>query len=148
MEYKFISMEILACQIKKYNEYTWQLMYNKGTILEKEVTYEEDKNNADTYDCYAHHNLPSSCGVPEDSSEKSDKKLYEGSEKQLLKYIENNTKKIIKKYPPKTKQVKMTIKLVKTEEGWKIDADSLKSLDPFVCDMLKGLLKAQKDFKK
>ena len=72
----------------------------------------------------------------------------EVSTEQLWKDIETALKKNIRKYPPKTKNAKMTIKLVKTNKGWMVDSNAFKSMDPFVCDLIKGLMKAQKDFKK
>ena len=75
-------------------------------------------------------------------------KGQEVSEAQLVKDIETALKKNIRKYPAKTKNVRMTIKLVKTDKGWMVDSNAFKSMDPFVCDMMKGLMKAQKDFEK
>ena len=75
-------------------------------------------------------------------------KGQEVSEAQLVKDIETALKKNIRKYPAKTKNVRMTIKLVKTDKGWMVDSNAFKSMDPFVCDMMQGLMKAQKDFEK
>ncbi len=75
-------------------------------------------------------------------------KGQEVSEAQIIKDIETALKKNIKKCPPKTKNVKMTIKLVKTDKGWMVDSNAFKSMDPFVCDLIKALMKAQKDFEK
>ncbi|MBR5047670.1 MAG: hypothetical protein IKX76_05490 [Eubacterium sp.] len=70
------------------------------------------------------------------------------SEKQILKDVVNKTKKNVKKYKPQSKTKKMTLKAVKTEAGWKVDTSALKTIDPFVCDMVKGVGKAQTDFEK
>ena len=75
-------------------------------------------------------------------------KGQEVSEERLVKDMETALKKNIRKYPAKTKNIKLTIKLVKTDEGWMVDSNAFRSMDPFVCDMMKGLMKAQKDFDK
>lgn len=136
---------VLFKTIRKYNKKYFSYKIKKVTVSadQTRASVKVSLKYKSLYKVFYH-----SCLQAMNKTYKLAQQKKEISEKQILKFIEKNTKKNIRKYPPKTKKVKMTIKLVKTEGEWKIDADSLKSLDPFVCDMLKGLLKAQKDFKK
>lgn len=72
----------------------------------------------------------------------------EMSEKQLYKDIGNRLKKNLKKYSSSPKSKTLTLKMVKTDAGWKFDSASLKNYDPFLCDMMKGLKKAEKKLTK
>ena len=75
-------------------------------------------------------------------------KNKEMSERQIFNDIGRRMKKNIKKYPPKTKTARITLNLIKTDAGWKIDNTNIKNPDPFVCDMMKGIKKAEKAFEK
>lgn len=135
---------ILYKTIRKYNKKYFTFMIKKVTVSKDQTraSVKVSLKYKSLYKTYYHSFLQAMKKVHKRSMQGKDV-----TEKQFLKYIEKSIKKNIRKYPPKTKKVKMTIKLVKTDGEWKIDADSLKSVDPFVCDMFKGLIKAQKDFK-
>ena len=72
----------------------------------------------------------------------------EMSERQIFNDIGRRVKKNIIKNPPKTKTARITLNLIKTDAGWKIDNTNIKNPDVFLCDMMKAIEKAQKEIEK